>query len=689
MEYKLLKISSKNADREQQVINEIYKCIRNEESWYFDAGAGAGKTYALIQSLKMIISEKGNILNIHNQKIMCITYTNVAANEIKERLGMTTMVDVSTIHDCMWSILAPHQDLLIIVHKEKLIDEVNKLKKSFLTDKWAEKFKILQEDEKILFFTMMTERKDEYYKYKRDGAKEFKKKFQIDEQFSGIMSSFENFKKIVDKLFIIRKYEDAIDKIEKKADKYRKVKYDARFNDDKLDKMLISHDTLLEYMQKMVVKSDLLKQIICDKYPIILVDEYQDTDPSVVSTLDTVSSFSKRIGHTFVIGYYGDIKQNIYEKGIGSRFREYSNTLHRIEKIFNRRCSPQIIKVANQLRNDGLTQESIYEDFPEGEVSFYNIGAERKEIIDYFVRKWDITQKNQLHCLELTNEYVAEQSGFSDFYNFFKNSKWYKTGKHYEFLRDHVLSLDENKLGIIQKLLYRIMDFRYKINNDKTMLHEIFSTNKMKNINILELRKIIEILQNVEGNTLEEYLINLFDWYNKGEENIDECIVYVIAENIGSIDEMKNFVLNQLYYFVEGEEVLADDKFVNEHIVDNFFQIDMSIFERWYKYVTDSYEGNVVYHTYHSTKGREFDNVIIFMNSKFGRNTTFFSDLLRVISKNNEEGEMGTQIEVARNLLYVALTRAIRNLCIIYFDDLDLVKENVTSVFGEIKTQIE
>lgn len=689
MEYKLLKISSKNADREQQVINEIYKCIRNEESWYFDAGAGAGKTYALIQSLKMIISEKGNTLNIHNQKIMCITYTNVAANEIKERLGMTTMVDVSTIHDCMWSILAPHQDLLIIVHKEKLIDEVNKLKNSFLTDKWAEKFKILQEDEKILFFTMMTERKDEYYKYKRDGAKEFKKNFQIDEQFSGIMSSFENFKKIVDKLFLIRKYEDAIDKIEKKADKYRKVKYDARFNDDKLDKMLISHDTLLEYMQKMVVKSDLLKQIICDKYPIILVDEYQDTDPSVVSTLDTVSSFSKRIGHTFVIGYYGDIKQNIYEKGIGSRFREYSNTLHRIEKIFNRRCSPQIIKVANQLRNDGLTQESIYEDFPEGEVSFYNIGAERKEIIDYFVRKWDITQKNQLHCLELTNEYVAEQSGFSDFYNFFKNSKWYKTGKHYEFLRDHVLSLDENKLGIIQKLLYRIMDFRYKINNDKTMLHEIFSTNKMKNINILELRKIIEILQNVEGNTLEEYLINLFDWYNKGEENIDECIVYVIAENIGSIDEMKNFVLNQLYYFVEGEEVLPDDKFVNEHIVDNFFQIDMSIFERWYKYVTDSYEGNVVYHTYHSTKGREFDNVIIFMNSKFGRNTTFFSDLLRVISKNNEEGEMGTQIEVARNLLYVALTRAIRNLCIIYFDDLDLVKENVTSVFGEIKTQIE
>ena len=690
MEYNLLKISSENADKEQQVIQEIFQCIKNEESWYFDAGAGAGKTYALIQSLKMIVSEKGNKLNTHNQKIMCITYTNVAANEIKERLGKTVMVDVSTIHDCIWNILAQHQELLLVVHKEKLLDEVDKSKKSLLTERWAEKYVVLTKEEKKLLFDVMTERKAEYYRHKGDRANEFRAIFQeIDTQFSGLMSSVDNFKKIVDKLFLISRYEDAISKIDIKAEKYRKVKYDARFNDDRLDKMLISHDTLLEYMQKMVVTSDLLKQIICDKYPFVLVDEYQDTDPLVIDTLDKVSLFAKKIGHPFVVGYYGDIKQNIYEKGVGSRFREYSTALKRIEKVFNRRCSPQVIKVANQVRNDGLEQESIYEEFPEGEVSFYNISMERKDIIDTLVRKWRINSENQLHCFELTNEYVAEQSGFSEFYAFFKNSKWYKMGKHYEFLRDHVLSLDENKLGTVQKVLYRILDFKCKINCDETMLLDIFSSSNMKSINISELRKIIEILQNIDGATLEEYLNNLYDCYNRGEELIDSCIEYVIAENICSFEQMKKFVLNQLYYFIEGEEVPDDKKIENEQTVVSFLRLDMSIFERWYQFITDSYKGSVVYHTYHSTKGREFENVLIIMNSKFGKNATFFKDLLNVLPQNNEDDEMGTQIEVARNLLYVAITRAIRNLCIVYLDNLDDVQDNVTSVFGEIKTKIE
>ena len=37
-----------------------------------------------------------------------------------------------------------------------------------------------------------------------------------------------------------------------------------------------------------------------------------------------------------------------------------------------------------------------------------------------------------------------------------------------------------------------------------------------------------------------------------------------------------------------------------------------------YAFISDSQaQADVIYHTYHSTKGREFDNVIIFMTSKF------------------------------------------------------------------------
>lgn len=690
MEYNELKISPENANKEQFVMEEIFQCIKNKKSWYFDAGAGAGKTYALIQSLKVIIAENEKKLNAHNQKIMCITYTNVATNEIKERLGKTTLVHISTIHECIWGIIAQHQKLLLEVHKEKLNDEINKCNMELLEKDWAEKYRKLTTEEKKSLLEIMVENKDKYYKHKYDSADEFRNIFQeVDTKFNGIIKNFKNFRNIVEKLFVIAKYKNTIEKIDIKANRYKKVKYDTRFNHDKLDKMLISHDTLLEYMYKMVERNDLLKQIICDQYPFVLVDEYQDTNPLVIKTLHMVSSFAESIGHTFVMGYYGDIKQNIYERGIGSRFKEYSSTLNRIEKVFNRRCSPEIISIANRIRNDGLEQESIYENFPKGEVSFYNLNIERKEIVESFIKKWKINGKNQLHCFELTNEYVAMQSGFQQIYDFFKNSKWYKSGRNYELLRDHLLSLEQNKLGPVQKLLFRILDFRYKINCDSTMLLDIFSKQSMNDINILELREIIEKLQNINGNTLEEYLINLFDKSIREQEKINQSIEYVVAENIKSYTEMKKFILDQLYYFSEAEEITQDDIIENEQKVIEFFQIDMSIFERWYKFVTDSYEGKVIYHTYHSTKGREFDNVIIFMNSKFGKRGKFFSDLLKVLNEKNENSEIGTEIEEARNLLYVAVTRAIQNLCIVYFDDIDEIRDNVVSVFGEIKTKIE
>ena len=46
------------------------------------------------------------------------------------------------------------------------------------------------------------------------------------------------------------------------------------------------------------------------------------------------------------------------------------------------------------------------------------------------------------------------------------------------------------------------------------------------------------------------------------------------------------------------------------------------------------------------------------------------------------------KIEDARNLLYVATTRATLNLSILYSEDISSFEENVKKIFGEIKTKI-
>lgn len=59
---------------------------------------------------------------------MCITYTNVAKDEVKERLGKTNIVEVSTIHQKIWDIIKDYKNQLLAVHKEKLENCILELK---------------------------------------------------------------------------------------------------------------------------------------------------------------------------------------------------------------------------------------------------------------------------------------------------------------------------------------------------------------------------------------------------------------------------------------------------------------------------------------------------------------------------------------------------------------------------------
>jgi DNA helicase-2/ATP-dependent DNA helicase PcrA len=112
-------ISDNNRKRENEIQEELYQCIDKKESILFNSGAGAGKTYALKECLKYVIRKYGNELKYRNQKVICITYTNVATNEIKSRLGNTNTVLVSTIHERIWELIKNHQNELIKIHIEK------------------------------------------------------------------------------------------------------------------------------------------------------------------------------------------------------------------------------------------------------------------------------------------------------------------------------------------------------------------------------------------------------------------------------------------------------------------------------------------------------------------------------------------------------------------------------------------
>lgn len=696
IDYKKLKISDTNRIKEQQIIDRIGQCIDDGFSWIFNAGAGSGKTYALVQSLKMLLDKKGPQFYIHGQKVLCITYTNAAADEIKERLGNTPLVLVSTIHERMWEIIGPYKDQLIKLHRTKLREAIIEKKEQLQEQSWAQAYRNLSEQQKNELLEKINSEhvRDVFFQVCNSKAQTVRAAFpEIAEEFPGLMKNIGNFTKIIRCLCSINSLAKALDKTKRKT--CPKVKYDPRLNTDRLSKMLISHDTLLEYSYLLISRNERLKQIICDKYPAVFVDEFQDTNPMVVKTISSIHHHALKIGHSFLVGYYGDIRQNIYDRGVGAKIFQLHKGLTPIQKEFNRRSSPKIIGVANLIRNDGLIQQSIYEKFPTSEVLCEVCPATaRDEIVEKLCDRWKISIDNPLHCFELTNELVAKKSGFEDIYDFFKNCRYYKRGRNYELLRDHLLAQDETKLGDVQKLLFRLLDFKKKVQNDKTSINNLLQISRVhpdtkSKFNIINIRALVDKLHSLSGETLASYLEKLFEFYQLGDDLYDECIRYTIAEEIDSLVSLKQYMLECL--FVNADDAVLTDLELQDSStsIDNFLNIKMDIFECWYDFInrTDK-KSDIIYHTFHSTKGLEFDNVLILLTKKFGRDKEYFSSLLKTFPEKIDAKYDSTEIGAARNLFYVAVTRATKKLCVAYLADEQEQLSDVELQLGSIFTKV-
>ena len=92
-----------------EVLEQLRSCIDKGLCFRLEAGAGAGKTYSLIESIRYLISSRADELLGNRQQIACITYTNVAKDEIKDRTDHHPVIFADTIHAFCWSMLQHYQ----------------------------------------------------------------------------------------------------------------------------------------------------------------------------------------------------------------------------------------------------------------------------------------------------------------------------------------------------------------------------------------------------------------------------------------------------------------------------------------------------------------------------------------------------------------------------------------------------
>lgn len=109
-----------------ECIEKVFASLTANKNFLVEAGAGAGKTYTLIKALKHQIKNNSDSFLRSNKKIACITYTNVAKEEIQSRTDNNPIIFAETIHAFGWHVIKDFQKAI----REQIPN---------LTDRWKER----------------------------------------------------------------------------------------------------------------------------------------------------------------------------------------------------------------------------------------------------------------------------------------------------------------------------------------------------------------------------------------------------------------------------------------------------------------------------------------------------------------------------------------------------------------------
>jgi DNA helicase-2/ATP-dependent DNA helicase PcrA len=545
----------------QEALDHMYRCIDEKRSFLFEAGAGSGKTYSLIKALQYLIAEQGNELLRRHQRVACITYTNVAVDEIRSRTDSHPVVCSSTIHSFCWSLIRDFQPYLR--------DELPTV------NKWVE---------------------------------------------------------IVEELEGIGKRTIGYDDLGRRG-----------YNETEVS---LHHDDVLALTVRLMefVK---FRTLFVGRYPILLIDEYQDTDRSVAEAL--TKHFCEN-GPGPLIGFFGDHWQKIYGTGCGEIEHK---SLETIPSQSNFRSVPVVVEALNRMRPE-LPQRVMDPD-AEGSIAVYHtnqwVGKRRTgqhwggdlpadaahkylEAVKVLLTEagWDLSP-DRTKILMLTHRVLAVEQGYSSIVGVFShNDAFVKKGDpHIKFFLDTLEPMCEafekkrfgEMLGVLGSRRCSI-----RSHSDKASW-----TSEMTRLVALRCTETIgEVISHLQ----DKKRVPLPDSIRDREKELEQIGEKQIEDESRSITQLRE--LRKVPY----KEIIALGQFIDEH---------------------------TPFSTKHGVKGAEFENVLVVMGR--GWNQYNFNRFLELAADPSAIPTAKVEFYVRnRNLFYVVCSRPIKRLALMFTQEL-------------------
>lgn len=618
---------------------------KSKINFVLHGGAGSGKTETLKQVIEYISEE------YPKKKLLCITHTNNAVDELKSRTQNANLYEISTIHSFL--------NKLIKHYKKNIKTNISQL------------------------FTIKEVTKSAEHDIYKKGYKSYTKQlFKVKKELFPQYPSKKEFDK--NPSFYITTLNETINnlnlEITKQIDERAPEKSTCSYNETRFDQwrnLSFGHDGLLEIASVLIERYPLLKKIICDSYDFILIDEYQDTNKKIMDIFIEIASSPK---NSIVLGLFGDSMQGIYEDGM-SDIGQYINNgvLQKIEKEDNFRCSHQVVQFINILRNDELVQEVALKKGEklidrQGTACLYYKCIDQKkphsrssleekntylDSLNQFISEIKVDDDK---VLMLTNKSIAKELGFEHLYKIFDD--------RFIEVKDEI----EQELAALQFFdLLELCDFYNK--KKYTPIYDALRKTGFALKSVQDKKRIKELFDHIlNAETSANLALNLsFEKKLLLKSESHELYMERIAsfkedlkinKEYNSFKEIYESGGNTLTRFnTKTSLALTEEKFnelerlvKREKYYTDLFAEDLKFIEfvNYYKYIQDETQ----YVTMHKTKGSSIENVLIVLDEYFWNNYTFKSiyDL--------NESDINKRLK-NQKLFYVACSRAKKNLKIV------------------------
>ena len=396
------------------------------------------------------------------------------------------------------------------------------------------------------------------------------------------------------------------------------------------------------------------RRVFADKYPLILIDEYQDSYKPIVDRF--IDFFiSKGVGPQF--GFFGDAWQTIYQSNKACGEIEHDN-IEIIKKGSNFRSAPRIVQLLNYIRSD-LPQQSAIDDFDgevvvitcedytglrrtdrnfKGELPPEELRTRLKNVTEKIKQKTSAEEK--LKVLMITHKVLAVQQGYEKLLDILNDGLREKEDPFLLFFIDTVEPIYHSLKNSNMQLLFDTLGIkRYPITqkSEKTKWK-----NLLEQLGEAREKKAIDVFEVINQTQLVPTPPKLDGWYH---------LYQTAPETIYSSDATIQAFLNLDYsQFVAARDFLYPE---------------------------------ALFSTEHGVKGEEYDNVV-FVISKGWNQYQFESYAPMITGQSTIPNGKQASFERNRNLFYVCCSRPKKRLFFFVSVPIDPVfKSFLANLVGE------